>query len=404
MSVRNINHDFKLGLVLVAAAALLALGNPANILVAQAKRLLELSAVSYGLLMSAGGVGGLVVIAAAIWVDRRPPHAMMAAGALAALLGLSVIALPASFAAFAVGMFVVGVGRSAVNPLIFYAIAVKGASRYRGTIIGALGMVFLLSPGTRGDINWQFGESTSFIPVIATLTLACASLLFVALPRVFTGAYEPDQTQPVKPGAPGVWRAFLWVTIAFSAAALASTSVAYLPNLVVMKSSSELLRLETEVPTASVFQAVNAAPVLHAASAAGVLLWGVASDFFALRRWLLLTAILFVLGAGGVWVFGNLPVSVVPLLAVGLARGGLICLPWILMAELLPTRHFAKLAFLVQFVGISAAGISVSFLLPAIQEAIPLMSWALVLEAFALAIIAAFLPRAPRSEWADLEG
>ena len=291
-------------------------------------------------------------------------------------------------------MFVAGVGRSAVNPLIFYAIAVKGAARYRGTMIGALGMVFLLSPGTRGDIDWQFGESTSFIPVIAALTLAGTAVLFVALPRVFTGAYESDQTQQVKPGAPGVWRAFLWVTIAFSAAALASTSVAYLPNLVAIKSSSELLRLEPEFPTAPVFQAVNAAPVLHAASAAGVLLWGVASDFFALRRWLLLTAILFVLGAGGVWVFGNLPVSVVPLLAVGLARGGLICLPWILMAELLPTRHFAKLAFLVQFVGIAAAGISVSFLLPAIQETVPLMSWVLVIEAFALAIIAAFLPSA----------
>ena len=377
--------DLKLGMVLVAAAVLLALGNPGNFLVTQAIRLLEPSATSYGLLISAVGMGGLAVIAAAIWVDRRPPPAMMAAGARAALLGLSVVAMPASLVVYAIGMFVAGVGRSAVNPLIFYAIAVKGAARYRGTMIGALGMVFLLSPGTRGDIDWQFGESTSFIPVIAALTLAGTAVLFVALPRVFTGAYESDQTQQVKPGAPGVRRAFLWVTIAFSAAALASTSVAYLPNLVAMNSSSELLRLEPEFPTA---------PVLHAASAAGVLLWGVASDFFALRRWLLLTAILFVLGAGGVWVFGNLPVSVVPLLAVGLARGGLICLPRILMAELLPTRHFAKLAFLVQFVGIAAAGISVSFLLPAIQEAVPLLSWVLVIEAFALAIIAAFLPRA----------
>ena len=398
------NSDLKLGMVLVAAAVLLALGNPANFLVTQAKRLLELSAVSFGLLIAAGGVGGLAVIAAAIWVDRRPPHAMMAAGALAALLGLSVLALPASFAAFAVGMFVAGVGSSAVNPLILYAIAVKGAARYRGTIIGALSMVFLLSPGMRGDIRWQFGESTSFIPVIAALTLAGTALLFVALPRVFTGAYESDQTQQVKPGAPGVWRALLWVTIASSAAAMASTTVTYLTNLAALESSSELLRLESEFPAAPVFHAVNAVLVLHAASTAGALLWGVASDLFALRRWLLLTAILFVLGAGGVWVFGNPLGSTFPLLAVGLARGGLVCLPFILMAELLPTRHFAKLALLIQFVSIATVGIPSGLLLAALHEVVPLVSGALVLEAFALAIIAAFLPRAPRSEWADLEG
>ena len=388
------NPDLKLGMVLVAAAVLLALGAPGNFLVTQAKLLLEPSAASYGLLIAAGGVGGLAVIAAAIWVDRRPPHAMMAAGALAALLGLSVLALPASFVAFAVGLFVGGVGSSAVNPLIFYAIAVKGASRYRGTIIGALGMVFLLSPGRRGDIDWQFGESALFIPVIAALTLAGTALLFVALPRVFTGAYESDQTQQVKPGAPGVWRALLWVTIAFSAAALASTTIVILPYQIAMNSSSELLRLEPEVPTASVFQAANAAPVLHAASAAGVLLWGVASDFFALRRWLLLTAILFVLGAGGVWVFGSPLGPTFPLLAVGLARGGLVCLPLILMAELLPTRHFAKLALLIQFVSIATVGIPSGLLLVALHDTVPLISWALVLEAFALAILAAFLPRA----------
>ena len=266
----------------------------------------NLSAASYALLISAGGMGGLAVIAAAIWVDRRPPPAMMAAGALAALLGLSVLALPASFAAFAAGMFVAGVGSSAVNPLIFYAIAVKGAARYRGTTIGALGMVFLLSPGMRGDIDWQFGESTSFIPVIAALTLAGTALLFVALPRVFTGAYEADQTQQVKPGAPGRSESLaVGDNSCFPPLHWPQQPLHILPYQIAMNSSSELLRLEPEFPTAPVFQAVNAAPVLHAASAAGVLLWGVASDFFALRRWLLLTAILFVLGAGGVWVFGS---------------------------------------------------------------------------------------------------
>ena len=402
--MRYMHSDLKLGLVLVAAVALLALGNPGSFLVTQARQLPELSATSYGWLHSVGGIGGLAIIAAAFWVDRRPPHAMMAAGALAALLGLSVLAVPASFAAFAVGMFVAGVGGSAVNPLIFYAIAVKGASRYRGTIIGALGMVFLVSPGARGGVDWQFGESTSFIPVIAALTLAGAALLFVALPRVFTGGYEPFRTEKVKPGAPGVWRASMEVAIAFSAAALASTTVALLPSQVAMTPSSELLRIAPESPTAPVFEAVNAALVLHVASAAGVLLWGVASDFFAMRRWLLITATLFVLGAGAIWVFGYPLGSTIPLFAVGLARGGLVCLPLILAAELLPSRHFAKLTFLVQYVGMAVGGVFAGLLLAALHEAVPLIVWALAVEAIALTIVAAFLPRPRRSEWAGLEG
>ena len=128
------------------------------------------------------------------------------------------------------------------------------------------------------------------------------------------------------------------------------------------------------------------------------------ATFFALRRWLFITAILFVLAGGGVWVFGNPVGSLVPLLVVGLARGGLICLPLILMAELLPTRHFAKLAFLVQFLGVFSGGISMSLLLPALGEAIPLISWALVIEAIALAVVATFLRRPPRSQTTGLEG
>ena len=399
------NHEFKLGLVIIAAAVLLAFGDPGRFLETQARRLLELSAVSHGWLIFAGGMGGLATIAAAFWVDRRPPHAMMAAGAIVAVLSLSVLALPASFAVFVVGMFVAGVGTSAVNPLIFYAIAVKGASRYRGTIIGALGMVFLVSPGARGGgINWQFGESTSFVPVIAALSLAGAALLFVALPRVFTGAYGPDQTQQEKTGTPGIWRALLWVTIAYSAATLASTTIALLPSHVAMASSSELLRIAPESPSVPVFEFINADFVLYASSAAGVLLWGVASDIFALRRWLLLTAMLFVLGAGAVWAFGNPLPPEIPLFVVGLARGGLICLPLILMAELLPVRHFAKLALLVQFVSLPAGAIPSGLLSAALHDVVPLISWALVLEAIALAIIAVLLPKTLRSEQAGLEG
>ena len=74
----------------------------------------------------------------------------------------------------------------------------------------------------------------------------------------------------------------IWVAIAYFAASIASTTVASLPNLMAIQSRVELLPPEPdlgflpepglEFPTVS---------VLHSASAAGVLLWGVASDFFA---------------------------------------------------------------------------------------------------------------------------
>ena len=44
-------------------------------------------------------------------------------------------------------------------------------------------------------------------------------------------------------------------------------------------------------------------------------------------------------------------------LLLSLVRGGLISLPWVLMAEVLPVRHFAKLALGVSFVGWFGSGL-----------------------------------------------
>ena len=110
--MRNLHPDLKLGLVLSAAAVLLRLGNPGNLLLTGAIQRFELSASTFGLLTLVGSVGGLAVVAAAIWVDRRHPHSMMAAGALISLLGLIVLSLSSRVAAYAVGLFISGVGYS----------------------------------------------------------------------------------------------------------------------------------------------------------------------------------------------------------------------------------------------------------------------------------------------------
>ena len=94
---------------------------------------------------------------------------MMAAGAVVVAFGIAVVSLSNSCAVSALGMFVAGVGGSAVASLVFYAVAVKGATRFRGTLIGALGMVFTMRLGSGNVDNWTFD--------LPMLVLAVSSVL-----------------------------------------------------------------------------------------------------------------------------------------------------------------------------------------------------------------------------------
>ena len=148
----------------------------------------------------AGGIGGLAVVPAAIWVDRRPPHKMMAAGAALGALGLFIFVLSSSLALNALGMFVAGVGTAAVGSLVFYAIAAKGATRYKGTLIGALGMVFTMRLGERIFREWSIDAPMLVLGIGVALTLAGAVVLFRLLPRVLAGSYGPGSTFPADVG------------------------------------------------------------------------------------------------------------------------------------------------------------------------------------------------------------
>ena len=84
------------------------------------------------------------------------------------------------------------------------------------------------------------------------------------------------------------------------------------------------------------------------------LLWGVVSDFFPVRRLLVILAVLSLPAAAWGWLLED-PAGGVLLLS--LVRGGLISLPWVLMADALPGRHFAKLALAVTGVGWLGSGL-----------------------------------------------
>ncbi len=93
---------------------------------------------------------------------------------------------------------------------------------------------------------------------------------------------------------------------------------------------------------------------LALAGGLSALLWGIASDFFPVRRLLVILAGLSLVGAAWGWVLDD-PEGGALLLA--LVRGGLTSLPWVLMADVLSRRHFAKLALVAIFVGWLGSGL-----------------------------------------------
>ena len=97
VSFSNLHADFKLGLLLVVAAALLEVGSSDTFRAVAAAGWLGLTLEQSGLPSVLRSLGALFVVVAAIWVDRRPPHRMMAAGAGVLALGLFLTTLSHSF-------------------------------------------------------------------------------------------------------------------------------------------------------------------------------------------------------------------------------------------------------------------------------------------------------------------
>ena len=146
MSFSTLHPDFRFGLLLVVAALFLNAGS-SSIWGDTASGRLDLTSVQYGLRTAAGGLGALFAVTAAIWVDRCSPHGMMAAGAVFLALG-PFLALSDSFELAVTRVFFAGVGGAFVGSVIFYAVAVKGCARFKGTLIGSLGLLFNMRWGT----------------------------------------------------------------------------------------------------------------------------------------------------------------------------------------------------------------------------------------------------------------
>ena len=97
VSLSNLHPDFKLGFLLVIAASLLAAGSPDAFWYIVTSERLGVGASEFGWVTLSGGLGGLLVVAAVIWVDYRPPHVTMSAGSLVLAIGLALLFLSDTF-------------------------------------------------------------------------------------------------------------------------------------------------------------------------------------------------------------------------------------------------------------------------------------------------------------------
>ena len=290
---------------------------------------LNSTAMGVGWLGLVVGLGSLFVVLAAIWVDRRPPHGMMAAGAGVLAIGLVLVTLSRDFGTAAAGLFLVGAGGAAFHSLVFYAIVAKGYTRLRGTLIGALSLVFGANLGGGAVRNWHFDIPSEWFALVLALTGGIA--LYMLLPRWFKGNYSPAPTFREAIAVPGVRARFV------------SAAAVYLVAAVILATGSIHLRwLSAATGHDTGYQA------LALAGGLGALAWGVAADFVSVRSLLIALAVLSLPAAAWVGLVNDLGGGA---LLLSFVRGGLISLPWLLVADLLPKRHFGKIALAIILLG-----------------------------------------------------
>ena len=323
------HSDVRLGLLLVGAALLLDMATSGASWTRFVSDQLNSPAIGGGWLDLVVGLGSLFVVLAAIWVDRRPPHGIMGAGAGVVALGIVLVTLSRNFGTAVAGLFLVGAGGAAFHSLVFYAIVVKGYTRFRGTLIGALGLVFGANLGTGAVRNWHFDIPVEWFALVLALTGGIA--LYILLPRWFKGNYSPAPTFREAIAVPGVRADFV------------SAAAVYLVAAVILATGSTHIRwLSAATGDDTGYQAMALAGGL------GALAWGVAADFVSVRSLLIALAVLALPAAAWVWLGNDLGGGA---LLLSFVRGGLISLPWLLVADLLPKRHFGKLALAIILLG-----------------------------------------------------
>ncbi len=343
---RDLKGEVLLGALLLATALLVDGSGFSETATIIAREVLDLGAFRSGLVLTASGVGGFAVVAAAIIVDRRGPYRVMPLGAAVAGAGFLLLAFSGSLWWLMASSVVSGLGMAGVGSVILYALAAKGCYRVRGTVIGMLVLVGGLDLGRRVAEPLADASEWRWVAVgFAALAVAGAALLFTVLPRVFPVRHHPETLPQWRPTAedergltgrelkrlPGFWKVVGMVALVFAVGGALSTTVHF-----------QLYPVYPDL--------IPGTGLWWLAPAFGALLWGAASDFVRVRLLVPVASLVALLGILLLWLLEGPPANTLGAVLMGLALGATRSLPWVLLADHVGVR-FATIAVLVSLVG-----------------------------------------------------
>jgi MFS family permease len=383
----------KLGALLIAASALLLAGDPSNTAVVLTRDRIDSSAFQFGMAFAAAGLGGFVIIPAAIWVDRHGPHPIMAIGAVVTAFAALVLIPATNIAGVYLGMFISGVGGAGTATLIFFAVIARSGASHRGALFGAIAFFAAIRPALA--IRAIADKVTNLEAALATaalLSLIAAFLLYRYLPRLTPPTPIADQPEPP---LSQIWRDR---HLRFMALAIGLLFALYHAiNLTLSMYQPTFLGGFIEYDTVSFFTLARAVP------AVGALAIGIASDRIPLRRLLIATSLAAIILATITSMASGPIASPALVIAFGVVQGGFLVLPWLFLVEHFPVRRFATLAIILTFL----APVVGSFAIPPLA-AVLISKWDITGGAFmliALSLLAVALstrfPRHPSPQPVD---
>ncbi|MDA0799467.1 MAG: MFS transporter, partial [Chloroflexi bacterium] len=169
--------------------------------------------------------------------------------------------------------------------------------------------------------------------VASLFTIAAGILLYRYLPRPIPRS-EPELAfhSPAKlTDQPGFWKTAILLSLLFIVTfAIGNAAISFLP--VILSPHFDNFQ-QTSYPLFS----------LRVATGLGALVWGIASDRFPTMRLLVVAALLTAPVSGIAWFVDAPAVSIPAHVLSAVVRGAFVVLPWIVLAEHFPVRHFAVL-------------------------------------------------------------
>jgi hypothetical protein len=346
------HRELKLAILLVATAAIIVGASASNFVAQLANDRLDSGPRSLAILLSVGGLTSLpVIIAVAIWVDRRGPHPVMAISAAIAGLATLILVAANSNALVGIGLVIAGIGGAGTLTIIFYATIVRGSTTHRGLTIGAVAAIF----SARGTLSRSVTENApsleAGLAAAAVILLVAAFLLYRYLPKLLPAS--PASALPA-PAFQHLWtdrqlrrvliRTGLMLAVAH---ALDTVSDIYLPSTIANHTD---------------YSVIHVVYAMALSAALGILFVGFMSDLIPIRHLFIIVSATSLPIVGTYTLFQGPIVSPASALLISALHGGLLILPWLYFAHHVPISLFIRAGILISTLATVIGGLFIPLL------------------------------------------